>query len=97
VPPDAFDHFWETVAAALNRGGRVGFVDEDDRGAAHDDVRVKDGVPVATRTLGDGRRFEIVKIFWHPDDLEQRLGALGWNMTVRPVGETFLYGAGCRR
>ena len=94
VPPTAFDAFWALVRACLRPGGRVAFVDEDDRGSVNDDSRVIGDVPVATRTLGDGRQFNIVKVFWDPTDLEQRLRALNWHIDVRPVGETFMYGSG---
>jgi len=94
VPPNAFDAFWAMVRRCLNAGGRVGFVDEDDRASGHDDVRDVKGIPTATRTLSDGRTFDIVKVFWPAAELEQRLRALQWDVTVRRVGETCLYGAG---
>ena len=94
VPPDSFATFWALVRACLRPGGRVGFVDEDDRAAPNDEVRLVDGVPVATRTLHDGRRFDIVKVFWDPAALEARLRTLGWDIAVRRAGETVLYGSG---
>jgi SAM-dependent methyltransferase len=94
VPPDRFDDFWAMVRKGLKPGGRVAFVDEDDRASSHDDVRDVDGTPVATRRLTDGRTFDIVKIFWRPDELESRMRAIGWDITVRPIGDTFLLGVG---
>jgi SAM-dependent methyltransferase len=94
VPPATFDRFWALVRACLAPGGRVAFVDEDDRAAGHDDLRTIGGVPAARRALRDGRTFEIVKVFWQPEDLEQRLRHSRWGITVRRVGETFLYGVG---
>ena len=49
VPPDRFDAFWDLVSNCLGPGGRVGFVDEDDRAAGHDETTVIDGVPAARR------------------------------------------------
>ncbi|MEX2394923.1 MAG: class I SAM-dependent methyltransferase, partial [Actinomycetota bacterium] len=94
VPPDRFDDFWQTLRRAVKPGGRVAFVDEDERASSHDDVEIVDGAPVAKRTLSDGRTFDIVKIFWRPDELEQRLRSIGWDITVRPLGDTFLSGVG---
>ncbi|MDQ1481009.1 MAG: hypothetical protein QOI44_1870 [Actinomycetota bacterium] len=95
VPPANFDRFWALVRSSLGPGGRVAFVDEDDRGAMNDDISVVDGVPVASRTLRDGRRFDVVKLYWDPTELQDRLAALGWQVEVRRVGETFVYGSGC--
>ena len=92
VPSDRFDDFWDLVRRCLGPGGRVGFIDEDDRAA--EPTRDVDGVSVARRTLADGRTFDIVKVLWRPDELEARLRDLGWDVAVRPVGETFLFGTG---
>jgi demethylmenaquinone methyltransferase/2-methoxy-6-polyprenyl-1,4-benzoquinol methylase len=94
VPPSAFDAFWELVAASLAPGGRVAFVDEDGRAAGYDDVRVVDGVPLAARTLRDGRRYDVVKLFWEPAALQDSLHSIGWRIDVRAVGGTYLYGCG---
>lgn len=94
VPPSSFDDFWTLVRRCLAPGGRVGFVDEDDRGSVHDDVRPVGGIPATRRRLADGREFEIVKLFWRPEDLEMRLRSAGWDITVRPFGKTYLYGVG---
>ncbi len=47
-----------------------------------------------TRTLLDGRVFEIVKIFYEPSVLEERLRSLGWSIEVRKTENYFLHGAG---
>ncbi|MFL6244289.1 MAG: class I SAM-dependent methyltransferase [Acidimicrobiia bacterium] len=94
VPPVTFDEFWALVRSSLRAGGRVAFVDEDDRGTMYDDIHVVENVPVAPRTLRDGRTFDVVKVYWNPTELQDRLTSLGWQVAVRRVGESFLYGAG---
>ncbi|MGH9199491.1 MAG: class I SAM-dependent methyltransferase, partial [Acidimicrobiia bacterium] len=94
IPPARFESFWDLVRRTLAANGRVAFVDEDDRGADNDDRAVIDGVPSAQRRLGDGLVFDIVKVFWRPDDLESELKRLGWEVGIRRVGETFMFGAG---
>jgi hypothetical protein len=94
VPPVTFGQFWALVRSSLLSGGRVAFVDEDDRGARNDDIHLVENVPAAPRTLRDGRRFDVVKVYWDPTELQDRLSSLGWNVAVRRVGETFLYGSG---
>jgi len=36
-------------------------------------------VPVVRRSLPDGRRFRVIKVFWNPEDLPSTLGTLGWD------------------
>jgi SAM-dependent methyltransferase len=94
VPPARFDAFWALVRSCAADGGRVAFVDEDDLGAYRDDVRMVDGVPLAPRPLPDGRTFDIVKLYWHPDDLAARLAGLGWHFDIRRLGNGFMRGIG---
>lgn len=94
VPLTHFDSFWAMVSDCLRPGGRVAFVDEDDRANDCDDLRLIDGTPIATRTLTDGSTYDIVKVFWSPPDLERRLHSIGWDITVEPIGETYLLGVG---
>ena len=94
VPPGDLHRFSALLRECLHAGGRMAFVDEDDRGAVNDDCELVDGVPTARRTLKDGRQFDIVKVFWEPVALEARLRGLGWDVAVKPAGATFLYGVG---
>lgn len=94
VPPVTFDEFWALVRSSLRASGRVAFVDEDDRGVLNDDIHLVENVPVAPRTLRDGRQFDVVKVYWDPTELQDRLSSLGWQVAVRRVGGTFLYGSG---
>jgi SAM-dependent methyltransferase len=93
VPPDRFASFWATVRAALAPGGRAFFVDN----AHHPEIaarnhRLPETGFVMDRVLNDGRQFRVVKVFYEPAELEQRLTALGFSASVRSTGEFFLYG-----
>jgi len=94
VPPERFDAFWSLVRAATKPGGRVFFVDNarDPRIAARDHRLPDPSDFVMQRKLNDGRRYRVVKVFYEPAALEQRLAALGWEGTVRTSGEFFVYG-----
>jgi demethylmenaquinone methyltransferase/2-methoxy-6-polyprenyl-1,4-benzoquinol methylase len=95
VPPDdRFDEFWQRLRDFLKPGGRVCFIDEDDRAVELEELHEVGGVPVARRRLADGRTFEVVKVLWRPAALEARLSALGWSVTVRSVGDSSLVGSG---
>ena len=93
VPFTEFDSFWDMVRRCLRPGGRVAFFDDDDRASGYDELRIVDGTPVATRTLRDGRH-DIVKVFWQPHELEERLRGVGWAVSVEPLAETYLVGHG---
>jgi SAM-dependent methyltransferase len=95
VPPTAFEGFWTLVLSALQPGGSVVFVDEDVRGeGAIEKIRLVGGVPSARRTLVDGRQFDIVKVFWEPARLRDRLRQLGWEFTIRTSEEATMIGVG---
>ena len=96
VPETHFESFWSRLRGWLRDGGRVGFIDEDDRATNRDEVRLVGGTPVATRTLRDGRRYEIVKKFWHPDALTTRLEELGWTVEVTRLQDVPYLAGVCR-
>jgi SAM-dependent methyltransferase len=94
VPPGRFDAFWERVASALAPGGRVCFVDSlrSELSPARDHRLAAPGEVVSERKLNDGRRFRIVKVFYHPAALQARLEALGWRASVAATEHFFLHG-----
>ncbi len=97
VPPERFTAFWDTVRAALRPGGRVFFLDSlGPETPADADGRPLPGAhgTVAVRRLADGRAFRIVKVFYDPAGLRERLRGLGWEVEVGTTGEFFLLGSG---
>ena len=97
VPPGHFNTFWATVRTALRPNGRVFFVDsllEQTSTARDHDQLDKSGE--VRRRLNDGREFSIVKVFYEPSWLEQRLTDCGWEGWVRSSGQFFLYGSVAR-
>lgn len=93
VPPARFEEFWELVRAALKPGGRAFFIDSlPEQTSTAKDHGPLDESGVSRRRLNDGREFNIVKVFYEPPALEQRLTALGWSGWVRATDKFFLYG-----
>ena len=103
VPPGRFESFWDLVRRALGPGGRVFFVDETrppvagtgfeelvgGRGRADDLEAWRE-----SRRLDD-EQYTVVKIYWDPDELRDRLLALGFEVVVqRPEGGVYFYGQG---
>lgn len=81
------------VQRALKPGGHAFFMDSlfEQASTARDHVGI-DKSGFAQRKLNDGREFRIVKVFYDPAILEQRLRKDGWHGRVRSTGKFFLYG-----
>ena len=94
VPRDLFEEFWSRVDSCLTNGGRVFFADES-ADAWRKERWIDEQQTVVKRRLEDGREFEIVKIFWAPEELEARLRGLGWDIQVTGAGP-FMWGSGTR-
>ncbi len=100
VPAERFEDFWKLLDRAVAPGGRVFFIDNL-RTTSQELVRTflqrddrEDGV--VTRTLNDGREFRAVKIYYDPDELTERVRALGWDSRLRATENFFYYGGGGR-
>ncbi len=93
VPTERFAEFWDRVAAALRPDGRVLLIDSlpaETSGAI--DHRPPDTEGIQERKLGDGRSFRVVKLYYDPTDLTDRLAALGWQASLIRTETYFLYG-----
>lgn len=95
VPAERFAAFWELVGTALAPGGRVFFVDSlyTQESTARDHQLRGPEASRMTRRLNDGREYEIVKVFYEPHGLAERLAALGWRADVHATDSYFLYGS----
>ena len=51
---------------------------------------------VSTRRTADGQVYDVVKIWWEPGLLQERLEALGWDARVTTTEWAFLYGHASR-
>jgi SAM-dependent methyltransferase len=96
VPAAKFDPFWRMVAAALKPDGRFFFVDSqyDSTSAARNHRLGDPAGGTAARKLDDGREYRVVKVFYRPEDLQERLRALGFSATIRETPHYFIYGEG---
>jgi demethylmenaquinone methyltransferase/2-methoxy-6-polyprenyl-1,4-benzoquinol methylase len=94
IPPDRFADFWNVVERALRPSGRIFFIDsyQEERSETADQ---RENL-LSQRELNDGRQFELIKIFYQPMELQQRLHALGWQVSVDRTAQHFLYGSGHR-
>ncbi len=83
----------KTVAPALFSAGKW----DADEAQIHGIDSVTDlATGVATRTAADGRSYDLIKVWRSPDELQDGLAALGWEVHVRTTDWAFIYGCGSR-
>jgi SAM-dependent methyltransferase len=92
IPPGRFAGFWDHLGRWLGPQGVVWFCDDaagPDRPRTEDQVA---GIAHAHRRRLRGREYTIVKVFYEPEELGEKLDGLGWEADVRPAGSDLLYG-----
>ena len=94
VPEDRFDAFWGKVASALAPGRSAYVIDSafDPSSTAKDHVLPGRDAGIVTRKLNDGREFRIVKLFYTPEALNERLVRAGFAGAIRQTARYFIYG-----
>ena len=93
VPAERLAPFWSSVAAALQPGGRVFFIDSlPDQTSTANNHRMPDPDGIQERRLNDGRSFRIIKLFRGPAELASDLQALGWQTVVGRTASYFVFG-----
>ena len=94
VPPERLEPFWSLVRTALAPGGRVFFVDAlyDETSTAKDHQLEGPDAHAVTRRLNDGQEYRIVKVFYRPETLTERLTAWGWQVRIERTPTYFYYG-----
>lgn len=86
VPEERFAEFWALVHSALRQGGRVFLIDSGPPEVAGESE-------LQVRQLADGREFTIVKRFWQPDNLAERVAEFGFELDLELTGnDLFLNG-----
>jgi demethylmenaquinone methyltransferase/2-methoxy-6-polyprenyl-1,4-benzoquinol methylase len=96
VPRSRFAAFWSMVRSCLSPRGRVFLIDNHSDPLPHrkmEDPYVLQYHPDRhIRHLGDGRQYNVVKVMYEPDELEEQLDGLGWAAQIKAT-RWFLYGS----
>jgi demethylmenaquinone methyltransferase/2-methoxy-6-polyprenyl-1,4-benzoquinol methylase len=94
VPEERFEAFWAKARRAVGSDGRAFFVDSlrHELASAVDHTLPEPDDPIMLRRLADGREYRIVKRFYEPSALRQRLAELGWDAQIQTTDRFFVYG-----
>ena len=94
VPRARFTAFWSMIRNALTPGGTAYIVDSahDATSHARDHPIPERTAEIVTRRLNDGREYRIVKIFYAPDELRQRLQDEGFVARIFSTSRYFIHG-----
>lgn len=94
VPPAALDGFLDKVGRAVRPGGQVFLIDEP--ASTSDELAATGADLYQQRALLDGREFTIVKVYYDPVLVAEKLAARGFTEIGGRVTSTFffLYGTG---
>ncbi|MDE2949868.1 MAG: methyltransferase domain-containing protein [Chloroflexota bacterium] len=97
VPGEKLSSFLGAVYDALKPGGRLFFVDSQERDMSNRRAETEDlGGEMQQRVLSDGRRYEIVKIYYDPAQLTKILRDGGFEIEVRTTPNFFIYADGLK-
>lgn len=93
VSPSLFDHFWNKIRSALKPEGRIFFIDSlpEPTATASNQTFDKENF-TNIRKLNNEREFSMVKIFYDPKKLQDKLLNLGWHVEVKTTSKYFFYG-----
>jgi 2-polyprenyl-3-methyl-5-hydroxy-6-metoxy-1,4-benzoquinol methylase len=95
VPPEMLDTFLQTVSHALKPNGYFFMVDSKYKlsSTAKDQILPEDGATMQ-RSLNDGRHYQIIKIYYQSDDLQQALLRNGIVAEAKFTDNFFIYAQG---
>jgi demethylmenaquinone methyltransferase/2-methoxy-6-polyprenyl-1,4-benzoquinol methylase len=95
VPPERLTDFLDKVYRATAPGGQIFLIDSlpDHTSSAVNHDPYDTGDIYHTRKLNDGREFKIIKVFYEPSDLREKLLAVGFNQAhIQTTERYFIYG-----
>jgi demethylmenaquinone methyltransferase/2-methoxy-6-polyprenyl-1,4-benzoquinol methylase len=95
VPRGRFSAFWSSVRSCLAPEGRVFLIDNRNDPIPADDIEdsyvVHRGPDLDRRRLHDGRQYQVVEIFYEPEELESLLGHEGFTAKL-DANRRFIFG-----
>lgn len=96
VPPNLLDSFLSKVNQSVGIGGQIFLIDSclEPTSTATNHIIEDDGNIYKTRKLNNGQEFHIVKIFYQPDELQNKLNQAGFQAEIKITDNYFIYAHG---
>lgn len=93
VPPNLLDSFLSKVNQSVEIGGQIFLIDScfEPTSTATNHIIEDDDNFYKTRKLNNGQEFQIVKIFYQPDELQNKLNQAGFQAEVKITDNYFIY------
>ena len=92
VPRSRFSGFWSFVRSCLAPGGRVFLI--DNRSESPDPYVIRRDSDLEIRRVHDGREFQVVEVFYEPQELQSLLDHEGWTARLDAT-PWFIFGEAC--
>lgn len=98
VPPTLLDSFLTKVNQSVRKGGQIFMIDSrfEPTSTANNHLLENDGNIYKKRKLNNGQEFSIVKIFYQPDELQDKLKQAGFQAEVKITDNYFIYAYGIK-
>jgi demethylmenaquinone methyltransferase/2-methoxy-6-polyprenyl-1,4-benzoquinol methylase len=95
VPPDRLASFLGHISTMIKPNGHLFIIDSRrvSESTANNHVLPDEGVTLQ-RKLNDGRVFEIVKVFYEPEELRAQLAKAGFDATITTTNNFFIIAHG---
>lgn len=98
VPPELIDVFLQKVYKSVRVGGKVFIIDSrfEPTSTANNHTLKDDGNVYISRKLNDGQEYQIVKVFYQPEQLSNKLTKAGFQPDVKVTDNYFIYANGTK-
>jgi 2-polyprenyl-3-methyl-5-hydroxy-6-metoxy-1,4-benzoquinol methylase len=98
VPPELIDVFLQKVYKSVRVGGKVFIIDSrfEPTSTANNHTLKDDGNVYISRKLNDGQEYQIVKVFYQPEQLRWELTQAGFQPDVKVTDNYFIYATGTK-
>ncbi|WP_339377690.1 class I SAM-dependent methyltransferase [Calothrix sp. NIES-2100] len=93
VPPELLNSFLGKVYKSVRVGGQLFIIDSrfEPTSTANNHILNDDGSIYKSRKLNDGQEFQIVKVFYQPEELQKHLTEFGFIADVKLTEHYFIY------